>query len=301
MTGTRSECGQFPEDEEDTPLEPDGEDMQPPRPLSLLVDVNDIVGFPFSPRLQLDGKYVQELANSISRFGLRESPVVRPHPSLPEKYEGITGEYTVKALLGLNRTQVPVTVMALDDTQARILALQSNLEGKDRKSLKSIEIAFAIKGLHDLGLSMAEIGEALGKSKQWVSSMHKLHQVHPDVHAEMSRRMDSPYMWTELVKLNPDEQIALLKKIRETVDRVPVRLVKRLVRAALEATAEERVKLVAIPLDELDEYLKLLEDAKLRGSLHAEREFDCPYQKCKLRFKVDYGAELISWKVKLES
>lgn len=151
-------------------MESDGEDMQPPRPLSLRIDVNDIVGFPYSPRLQSDGKYVQEFANSISRFGLRESPIVRLHPSLPAKYEGMTGEYTVKALLGLNRTQILVKVMALDEIRARILALQSNLEGKDRKSLKSIEIAFSIKGLHDAGLSLTEIGHELGKSKQWVPS-----------------------------------------------------------------------------------------------------------------------------------
>ena len=117
-----------------------------------------------------------------------------------------------------------VTLMALDDFQARIIALQSNLEGTSRKAVKPIEIAFAIKGLMNLGRSMTEIGEALGRSKQWVSKMNKLSHVHPDVYETMSRRVDSPYLWAELVKLAPEEQTLLLRKIQEDVDEVPVRL-----------------------------------------------------------------------------
>jgi hypothetical protein len=125
--------------------------------------------------------------------------------------------------------------------------------------------------------------------------MNKLHQVHPEVYDEMSRRMDSPYMWAEFVKLSPDEQITLLKKIRDRPERVPVRLVKRLVRAALEATAEERTRLMSVALHELEQRLKLLEYEKMCGSALGKREHDCLHPRCKLHYKIDYEKQRISW------
>jgi ParB/RepB/Spo0J family partition protein len=259
------------------------------------------MGFPFSPRLQLDVVYIHQLALSIDKFGLRESIIVRQHPSMPEKYQGVSGENLVQALLSLNQTRTTVTLMALDDFQARIIALHSNLEGTSRKAVKPIEIAFAIKGLVDLGHSMTEIGEGLGKSKQWVSKMNKLSKVHPEIYAEMSTRVDSPYMWAELVKLEPDEQITLRNNIKNNPEPVPVRLINRLVTVALESDTDIRAKLLAMPLDKVDGYLTEMEDEKLRGNMRGKTDFDCPYKHCKLHFTLNFEAKTLSWLAKAKS
>jgi ParB family transcriptional regulator, chromosome partitioning protein len=135
---------------------------------------------PRQPRREFDEEALVALSESIRSRGLLQPVVVRPLAG--GKYELVAGERRLRAskLAGLDA--IPAVVRQTDDWERLDLALAENMA---RVDLNPVEEARACAMLvDDLGLSKAEVGRRVGKSRVAVSNLVRLLEL-PDEALEL--------------------------------------------------------------------------------------------------------------------
>jgi len=117
---------------------------------------------PKQPRQRFETESLVALADSIREHGVLQPVIVRPRE--PEGYELIAGERRWRASLIAERETIPALVDdAADDAASLELALIENIT---RADLTVIEEARTIASLlDDLGVSNADLGRRLGRSR----------------------------------------------------------------------------------------------------------------------------------------
>jgi ParB family chromosome partitioning protein len=140
-----------------------------------LVDVKSIGPNPQQPRKTFLAEELAELAQSIQENGLLQPLLLRPAPRDPGKYELVAGERRLRAVQKLGWKQVPAVTREVDDDALLVLALVENLQ---REALNPMEEAEGYQALMDKhGLSHAQIGHSVGKSRSTVANMVRLLQL----------------------------------------------------------------------------------------------------------------------------
>jgi len=140
-----------------------------------LVDVKSIGPNPQQPRKTFSPEELTELAQSIKENGLLQPLLIRPAPRAPGKYELVAGERRLRAVQKLGWKQVPAAIREVDDDTLLVLALVENLQ---REALNAMEEAEGYQALMDKhGLSHAQIGRSVGKSRSTVANMVRLLQL----------------------------------------------------------------------------------------------------------------------------
>lgn len=122
------------------------------------------------PRKEFDPEALEELAESISRYGLLQPLVVRPING--GRYQLVAGERRWRAsrIAGLN--SVPALVRELSDGETAEIALVENLQ---REDLNAIEEAAGYKSLmDDFGLTQEEVAARVGRSRPAVTNAIRL-------------------------------------------------------------------------------------------------------------------------------
>ena len=146
-----------------------------PRREAQLIDVKAIGPNPQQPRKTFSAEELAELAQSIKENGLLQPLLLRPAPKIPGKYELVAGERRLRAVQQLGWKEVPAVTREVDDDALLVLALVENLQ---REALNPMEEA---EGYHVLmdnhGLSHAQIGRSVGKSRSTVANMVRLLQL----------------------------------------------------------------------------------------------------------------------------
>ena len=131
----------------------------------------------FQARRYFDPAALQELAGSIRESGVVSPVVLR---SRGQAYELLAGERRWRAaqLAGLH--DIPAVVRDdLSDNEALVVGLIENLQ---RESLTPIETAAGLKQLAELfGLTHEQIGERIGKSREYVTNHLRLLNLAPPV------------------------------------------------------------------------------------------------------------------------
>ena len=67
-----------------------------------------------------------KLRRSLEQFGVVENLVARPHPTVPNAFEVLSGNHRLRLLRELGYTAAPVVVVELGDARARLLAQTLN-------------------------------------------------------------------------------------------------------------------------------------------------------------------------------
>ena len=129
---------------------------------------------PYQPRLSINEDHIQELANSIEQSGLLQPIVVTPFLQNPNQFYIVAGHRRTHAFRALNRDTIDAIIINMDDEHLRLNALIENLQ---RENLTSLEEAFAIKSMIDIGMKQVVIAEKLGKSKGYVSQFVKISEL----------------------------------------------------------------------------------------------------------------------------
>jgi ParB family chromosome partitioning protein len=131
----------------------------------------------FQARRYFDPSALQELAGSIKESGVVSPVVLR---SRGQGYELLAGERRWRAaqLAGLH--EIPAIVRDdLSDAEAHVVGLIENLQ---RESLTPIETAAGLKQLGELfGLTHEQMGERIGKSREYVTNYLRLLNLAPPV------------------------------------------------------------------------------------------------------------------------
>lgn len=122
------------------------------------------------PRKYFDEAALQELADSISQFGLIQPIVVRKLDS--GYYQIIAGERRWRASRLAGLKEVPVRVIEADDRRTAELALVENLQ---REDLNPIEEAKGYKTLIEVyGLTQEEAAKSVGRSRPAITNSMRL-------------------------------------------------------------------------------------------------------------------------------
>lgn len=130
-------------------------------------------------RRSFDADALAELAASIRAHGVVQPVVVR---SAAAGYELLAGERRWRAAQLAGLAELPAIVRDdLAEDEALVVGLIENLQ---RESLSAIETATGLKRLAEtFGLTHEQIGQRIGKSREYVTNFLRLLQLHPDVQA----------------------------------------------------------------------------------------------------------------------
>jgi len=129
------------------------------------LDPDSIDPNPNQPRKNFGEKELLELADSIGENGVLQPIVVRRSG---KRYQLVVGERRLRASKMAGRNKIPAIVRDIGDSDSLKYALLENLQ---REDLNPVEEAMGYRALkEDLGLSVADIGKAVGKNRSSVAN-----------------------------------------------------------------------------------------------------------------------------------
>lgn len=153
------------------------------------------------PRTSFDESSLQELADSISEYGLIQPITVRRLDG--GYYQIIAGERRWRAARMAGLKEVPVRIIEADDRLATELALVENLQ---REDLNPIEEALGYKTLLDVyGLTQEEAAQRVGKARPTVTNALRLLSLAPEVQQFVEQCLLSAGHARALIGVRPEE------------------------------------------------------------------------------------------------
>jgi ParB family chromosome partitioning protein len=202
------------------------------------IDVENIEVNPYQPRTDFDEEALQELAESIKLQGIIQPITVR---KLSENtYQLISGERRLQASKRAGLKTIPAYIRTANDQQMLEMALIENIQ---RENLNPIEIALSYQRLiSECNLKQEELGDRVSKNRTTVTNYLRLLKLPPMIQAALRDKQISMGHARAIINVdNPDDQIAILKKI--LLDDLSVRVVEEMVRNL--SSAKNKVKTVS--------------------------------------------------------
>ena len=148
----------------------------------IYLSIDKIRPNPAQPRRYFDEKSLNELSQSILRYGILQPLTVRRGA---QGYELIAGERRLRAARLAGLREVPCLLARADEENSSLLALIENLQ---RRDLHWFEEAEALSRLiSTYGLSQEQAAERLGKSQSAIANKLRLLRLSPEC-VELLRR-----------------------------------------------------------------------------------------------------------------
>jgi len=200
------------------------------------VEVDRIVPNPYQPRIEFDEERLKSLAESIRQYGVLQPLVVtrsereKPDGGIQTTYELIAGERRLRASKLSGLREVPVVIRQGEQTDKMKLEL-AIIENLQREDLNAIDRAKALAQLAEtFGISHAEIGEKIGRSREYVSnSIRLLALPDPIQQAVVGREITEGHARALLMLSDrPQERDTLFKEI--VLKKTSVRMVEQMAR-----------------------------------------------------------------------
>jgi ParB family chromosome partitioning protein len=172
------------------------------------VPVNRILPNPAQPRLSYEEDSLVELADSIREHGVLQPILVR---SVGSQFELIAGERRWRASRMAQRESIPAIVVEFDDETALEVSIIENLQ---REDVSPLEEAAMFRKMMNLGYSLRQLAQKIGKDKGYVENRIRLAEAPPEIRELVSLRKDTLSHAYELMKV-PDERTRrrLAKKV----------------------------------------------------------------------------------------
>jgi ParB family chromosome partitioning protein len=174
------------------------------------LSVAKLVPNPEQPRTVFDDVSLQELAESIKRYGIVQPLVVSPHGG---SYIIIAGERRWRAAQLAKLATVPAIVRTTKQIERLELALIENVQ---RVDLSPLEQAVSIARLHDqFNLGYGAIAKRLGKAETTLSNIVRLLQLPDEARKALAAGKISEGHARQILALKdaPDQQLELLRFI----------------------------------------------------------------------------------------
>lgn len=200
------------------------------------VEVDRIEPNPYQPRKEFSEDALKSLAESIRQYGVLQPLVVtrlereKQDGGLQTVYELIAGERRLRAskLIGLREVPVVIRQGEQSDKMKLELAIIENLQ---REDLNAIDRAKALAQLAEtFGLSHAEIGAKIGRSREYVSnSIRLLGLPEPIQQAVVGKEITEGHARALLMLTDrPEQRDTLFKEI--VLKKTSVRMVEQMAR-----------------------------------------------------------------------
>ena len=143
------------------------------------IKINQISPNPFQPRTNFNKSELEELAKSISEYGVIQPITVRKIEE--NKFQIISGERRYRACKLAMVKKIPVYIKETEDNKMLELALIENIQ---RQDLDPIEIGISYQKLIDeLELTQENLANKIGKKRSTISHYLRLLNLHPIIQA----------------------------------------------------------------------------------------------------------------------
>jgi ParB family chromosome partitioning protein len=170
------------------------------------VPTNRILPNPAQPRLSYEEESLVELADSIREHGVLQPILVRPVGS---QFELIAGERRWRASRMAQRESIPAIVVEFDDETALEVSIIENLQ---REDVSPLEEAAMFRKMTDLGYSLRQLAQKIGKDKGYVENRIRLAEAPPEIRELVSLRKDTLSHAYELMKVHDERTRRRLAK-----------------------------------------------------------------------------------------
>jgi ParB family transcriptional regulator, chromosome partitioning protein len=170
------------------------------------VPVARILPNPAQPRLSYEEDSLTELADSIREHGVLQPILVRP---VGGQYELIAGERRWRASRMAQRDSIPAIVVEFDDETALEVSIIENLQ---REDVSPLEEAAMFRKMTDLGYSVRQLAQKIGKDKGYVENRIRLADAPPEIRELVSVRKDTLSHAYELMKVRDERTRRRLAK-----------------------------------------------------------------------------------------
>jgi ParB family transcriptional regulator, chromosome partitioning protein len=162
------------------------------------VGVDRILPNPAQPRLSYEEDSLTELAASIREHGVLQPILVRPVGS---QFELIAGERRWRASRLAERSTIPAIVVEFDEQTALEVSIIENLQ---REDVSPLEEAAMYRKMTNLGYSVRQLAQKIGKDKGYVENRLRLADAPPEVRELVSVRKDTISHAYELMRITDD-------------------------------------------------------------------------------------------------
>ncbi|MGH2456533.1 MAG: ParB/RepB/Spo0J family partition protein [Candidatus Limnocylindria bacterium] len=170
------------------------------------IPVERILPNPAQPRLSYEEDSLGELADSIREHGVLQPILVRPVGS---QYELIAGERRWRASRLAKRETIPAIVADFDEQTALEVSIIENLQ---REDVSPLEEAAMFRKMTDLGYSVRQLAQKIGKDKGYVENRMRLAEAPPEIRELVSVRKDTISHAYELMKIGDERTRRRLAK-----------------------------------------------------------------------------------------
>ena len=176
-----------------------------------VLPLSDIEPNKGQPRKSFDEEALEELTDSIKQNGVLQPILVRKKGN---KYEIVAGERRYQASKRAGLTEIPVVIREISDDEVFKLALIENLQ---RTDLDPIEEAQGFKTLlTQSGMTQAELGKALSKSRPAIANALRLLDLPEEVQEMMAqRKITAGHSRAILAVASEEGRIKLAEKVVE--------------------------------------------------------------------------------------
>jgi ParB family chromosome partitioning protein len=170
------------------------------------IPVERILPNPVQPRLSYEEDSLTELADSIREHGVLQPILVRP---IGHQFQLIAGERRWRASRLADRSTIPAIVAEFDDDTALEVSIIENLQ---REDVSPLEEAVMFRKMTDLGYSLRQLAQKLGKDKGYIENRLRLSDAPPDIRELVSLRKDTISHAYELMKIGDERKRRRLGK-----------------------------------------------------------------------------------------
>ena len=191
-------------------------------PLSVFwLSVEKIDPNPFQPRREFADAKLQDLAQSIRRYGVLQPLVVTKKEAVAEtgdmsaRYELIAGERRLRASRIAGLSEVPAIIRG-DVTEDNVRLEMAMIENLERDDLNPIDRARAFKRLiEEFKMTHTEVAQRMSRSREYISNSLRLLTLPEDmIQAVTDKRISEGHTRPLLMLVEtPDDQRALFDEI----------------------------------------------------------------------------------------
>ena len=223
------------------------------------ININLIEPNKSQPRKQFDEEALQELADSIKKYGVLEPLIVTKKDNY---YEIIAGERRWRAARIAGIKEIPVVIREYTDKEIMEISLIENIQ---REDLNPIEEAQAYEALiSQYNLKQEEVAERVSKSRSTITNSLRLLKLCEDVRQMVMYNMISTGHARALLAIDDEEQQYLLAtKIFD--EKLSVRETEKLVKDVKNPKKEIPKKIIqnAFVYEDIEERMKNIMGTKV--------------------------------------
>ena len=199
----------------------------------MTINIRDVLPNRFQPRIHFEENQLNELAESIRKYGLIQPIVVR---QIGSKYEIISGERRFKASFLANKETIPAIVVTLTDRECEEIALLENIQ---RQDLTPIEEAVSFKRILDVGyITQEQLAAKVGKSQSFIANKIRLLNLDDDVQDALLHGQISERHARSLLKIHDKtQQVSMLNRIIN--ERLTVKMTDKAIKDLLSSEGDK--------------------------------------------------------------